>query len=120
MMIDPNKQISSTTESALDPFLEPYSQQKITPEILQQLMALGVLDEKGQLLQDQLAMAQALRGGVGKKQYQTGIGGAFGAAADILNTINAQRQTDEARRQQEELLKQKAAGREQFAKLWGY
>jgi hypothetical protein len=105
-----------------DPYRQPATggQQQITPEMLQQLMQLGVFDEKGQQLQDQLAMAQALRAGVGKRQYSTGLGGAFGAMGDILNTINAKRETDAVRQQQDQLLQDKAAGRGQFAKLWGF
>jgi len=118
MIIDPDKGYGTIQQQEAQ---RPATQEtQLTPEMLQQLMELGVLDEKGTLLQDQLAMAQALRAGVGKKQYSTGLGGALGAAGDILNTINAKRETDAIRQQQEQMLKEKATGRGQFAKLWGF
>ena len=87
----------------------------LKPEDLKQLLGLGTLDEQGQLLQQQMAQAQALRRPSGT-QYTAPVAAGLGGLADVLNSVNGTIQTHQARSGQEALLKQKDEGRGLYAK----
>lgn len=83
---------------------------QMSPEELEQLLNLGTMDERGALLQQQMAQAEALRQPSGR-QYSTGLGAALGGIGDLTRQIAGTRQMDTLRQQQEALLGKKDAGR---------
>lgn len=87
---------------------------QMSPEELEQLLGLGTLDERGGMLNQQMAQAEALRQPSGR-QATTGWGAAFGGAADGLRNIQGMQQMDAIRKQQEALLGKKDAGRGLYA-----
>lgn len=96
----------------MDPELEALLSQ-LDPDTLQQLLGMGTLDERGQLLQQQQAMAQALR------QPQGGgyssVGGAIGAGlGDLVRGIGGGIASADLMKQQQALLGQKDAGRSAY------
>jgi hypothetical protein len=87
---------------------------QMTPEELEELLALGTLDERGGLLQQQMAQAEALRQPSGR-QHSTGLGAALGGIGDLTKFIGGTRQMDDLRAKQEALMGQKDAGRGLYA-----
>jgi hypothetical protein len=87
-----------------------------SPEELEQLMGMGTLDEKGGLLEQQMAQAQALRSNH-SQGHSTGLGAGLGGLADILNGYASGRQQKETGEQQQALLAQKDSGRNLYADL---
>lgn len=83
---------------------------QMSPEELEQLLGLGTLDERGGMLQQQMAQAEALRQPSGQ-QYSTGWGAALGGVGDLTRQIAGTRQMDALRQQQEAILGKKDAGR---------
>lgn len=86
---------------------------QMSPEELEQLLGMGTLDERGGMLQQQMAQAEALRQPSGR-QASTGWGAAFGGIADGLRNIQGTQQMDTLRQQQEALLNKKDAGRGKY------
>lgn len=82
----------------------------LSPEELQQLLGLGTLDERGALLSNQMAQADALMQPQGR-QYSTGLGAALGGIGDLTRQIAGTRQQEALLKQQEALLGKKDAGR---------
>lgn len=82
----------------------------MSPEELQQILGLGTMDERGALLQQQMAQAEALRQPSGR-QYSTGWGAALGGLGDAAKFIAGSRQMDKTQAGLEELLGKKDAGR---------
>lgn len=87
-----------------------------TPEELEQLFGMGTLDERGGLLDQQLAQAMALRQG-GGRQHTTGAGAALGGIGDVLNGVRSFQQEQQIRGQQQDLLGQKDAGRNLYVEM---
>lgn len=87
-----------------------------SPEELEQLMGLGTMDERGGLLEQQLAQAQALRTN-NSQGHSTGLGAAFGGVADMLNGYASGAQQKGLGAQQQGLLGQKDAGRNLYLEL---
>lgn len=86
---------------------------QFSPEELAELIGLGTLDERGALLQDQMAQAQALRQPQAG-HHTTGMGAALGGLGDVVRGFAGARQTTALGAQQAELLGQKDKGREMF------
>ena len=88
--------------------------ESLTPEEQQQQQGLGTLDERGQLLDAQLAQARALQN---QPTAQRGtVGGAIGSGlAGVLDTVRGGLQERDVRGQQQALLGQKDAGRTAYA-----
>ncbi|AAK94390.1 hypothetical protein Mx8p55 [Myxococcus phage Mx8] len=84
--------------------------QQMTPEELEQLIGLGTLDERQGLLDQQMAMAQALQQPSGK-QSSTGWGAALGGLGDVVRGFQGQHKLQQAQAGMEDLLAQKDAGR---------
>lgn len=59
----------------------------MSPEQRQQLLGLGVIDEEQALLQQQMAMADALRQGSGQ-QYTSPFAAAVGGLGDVVGNIS--------------------------------
>lgn len=59
----------------------------LSPEQRQQLLGLGVIDEEQALLQQQMAMADALRQGSGQ-QYTSPFAAAVGGLGDVVGNIS--------------------------------
>lgn len=83
---------------------------QMSPEELEQLLGMGTLDERGAMLNQQMAQAEALRQPSGQ-QHSTGWGAALGGVGDMARQIAGTRQMDALRQQQEALLGKKDAGR---------
>src|SRR5512142_2332377 len=90
----------------------------LTPDVLQQLIALGGLDDQSSQLDEQMALANQLRQGDGRS-YHTGLGGAFGAAGDALRGYQAHQIMDDVKTQRGQITDQRTAGRMELAKLLG-
>ena len=90
---------------------------QLPPEALAQLMELGVLDEQGAQLEQQMQQAQALRHSAGAQQQSTGLGAGLAGLGDILNAVRGGLQSRDLRRQQQELLGKKTSGRSVLADL---
>lgn len=86
---------------------------QLTPEELQQLMGMGTLDERGQLLQQQLQMADALRQPQAG-EHSTGLGAALGGLGDVLRGTIGGIAGKQAMGKMEGLMGQKDAGRNTF------
>lgn len=87
---------------------------QLSPEDLEQLFGLGTLDERGDLLSQQMAMAEALRRPSGQ-QHTTPIGAALGGIADVAGAWGGSLAEQKLQGQQADLLKQKDAGRKAYA-----
>lgn len=96
----------------MDPELEALLAQ-LTPEQLQQYMGLGTVDERSDLVAQQLAQADALRGQA-MGDYSTPGGAALGGIGNIVEKMVGGYQGQELRGQQQDLLGQKDAGRMMF------
>lgn len=91
----------------------------LTSSTMHQLMALGGLDDKAVSLDEQMALANALRQGMGQK-HSTGLGGAFGALGDALSGYHSGKLMRDVKSGREALAGERTAGREELAKLLGY
>jgi hypothetical protein len=69
---------------------------QLSPEQLQQLMHLGTLNQRSDLIQQQMQQAIALRKPSGEKHI-TGFGAAVGGLADIGNSVVGQIRENKAR-----------------------
>lgn len=87
---------------------------QMSPEELEQLLGLGTLDERGEALQQQMALAQALQQPMGGQPSITPLGGALGALNNGLRYIHGQNQMEELQKQQQALLASKDKGRRDF------
>lgn len=86
----------------------------LPPEALQQLLALGTLDERGQLLANQMAQAQALQNHATAQRGT--VGGAIGSGlGGVVDAIRGGLAENQLRQQQQSLLGQKDAGRSAYA-----
>lgn len=97
--------------------MDDFSQlwESLPPEVQEQLLGMGTLDERGALLQQQMAQAEALRQPSGK-QYSTGLGAALGGMGDLARTIGGTMDMSRLQKEQEALLGKKDAGRMSFAR----
>jgi len=84
--------------------------QQMTPEELEQLIGLGTLDERQQMLGHQMAQAELLRQ-PSNRHYSTGWGAALGGLADVVRAGQGQYQLEQAQQGMQDLLAQKDAGR---------
>ena len=84
------------------------------PAALQKMLNLGTLDERGDLLQQQLMQAQALRGQA-MPQHSTGAGAALGGLGNVLSGVSGDLQSAHINKEQGALLGQKDAGRSAYA-----
>jgi hypothetical protein len=89
---------------------------QLSPELMQQLMALSTLDEEGQGYDEQLAQAQALMQPVGGG-HTTGLGAALGGIGDVLRSGIGAYKGSQAHKSKSELLGKKTAGRNAYANL---
>lgn len=87
----------------------------LPPEVQEMLMGMGTLDERGALLQQQMAQAEALRQPSGR-QYSTGLGAALGGIGDFARQVAGTRGMDKAQGDLAALLDKKDAGRMAYAK----
>lgn len=83
---------------------------QMTPEELEQIFGMGTLDERGALLNQQMAQAEALRQSSGK-QYSTGLGAALGGLGDVTRMVGGTMDMNRLQKEQEALLGKKDAGR---------
>lgn len=89
---------------------------QLTPEQLQQLIALSTLDEEGESFDEQMQQAQALQQPSGHR-YSTGLGAALGGFGDVLRSAYGGYQARQAKEGKADLLKRKGEGRKTFADL---
>lgn len=94
----------------------------MTPEekemALTQILGLGTLDEQDDMYQEQMAMADALAP-KGPRNWGPGAAGPIGAIADVFGAgVNAYKQ-NQFMKERDKLLKDKVAGRREFAKIMG-
>lgn len=87
----------------------------LPPEALQQLLGMGTLDERGDLLQQQLLQAQALQNPT-SGDHSTGMGAALGGLGDVFRSVGGGMQQNKAQGQQLDILGKKDAGRAAFAR----
>lgn len=88
---------------------------QLPPEALEQLLGLGTLDERGGLLQQQLAQAEALRQ-PRQQQHSTG-GGAIGhGIGNLFRGIHGTIQGGQAQAGMQDLMGQKDAGRSAYVR----
>jgi hypothetical protein len=87
-----------------------------SPEELEQLMGLGTLDERGALLDGQLAQAQALRTN-NSQGHSTGLGAGLGGLSDVLNAYSSVRDQKAVGAEQQALAGKKDAGRNLYVEL---
>jgi len=88
---------------------------QFTQEELQQLMGLGSMDERQQLVRQQLAQAQALRDPI-SGQHSTGMGAALGGLGDVFRGIGGQAQGSTSQGKMMDLLKQQDIARLLYSK----
>ncbi len=91
----------------------------IDEETLAQLMELGVLDDQGNILDQQIQQASALRGSPGPQGRQAGnfymAANPLEHAAHALQGYKAQNDMEEMRKAQQEMLTKQTEGRKKFA-----
>lgn len=87
---------------------------QMSPEELEQLLGLGTLDERGEALQQQMALAQALQQPTGGHPSITPLGGALGALNNGLRYIHGANKLEKLQKDQEALLAKKDEGRGLF------
>lgn len=87
---------------------------QMSPEELEELLRLGTLDERGALLEQQLAQAQALRQ-PDNRQHYSGFAGAMAGLSNAANNVYGAYQQKKLGEQQQALLGQKDAGRGLYA-----
>lgn len=92
--------------------------ESMPPEMVDQLLGLSVMGEKGGLLQEQLAQAQAM-GQPSGRQFSTGMGAGLGGLGDLLRQLGGGLREKDLRGQQSALLSEKLAGRKALAGLIG-
>jgi hypothetical protein len=98
----------------MDDTTNPYGDFSAIPDdVLAELLGMGTLDERGDLLAQQMQQAQALRQG-GGGQHSTGIGAVLGGLSDSLRYVQGTEKMDSLRAQQEALLDKKDAGRGRY------
>lgn len=85
-----------------------------SPEELEQQVGMGTLDERGQLLDAQLAQARALQNRP-MAQHSTAAGALGSGLASVLDTVRGGLMEKDLRGQQQALLAQKDAGRTAYA-----
>lgn len=86
---------------------------QMSPEELEQLLSMGTLDERGDLAQQQMAQAEALRKPSGQ-QYSTGWGAALGGVGDMARFIGGTRGMEASQADLEAILGKKDAGRGKY------
>jgi hypothetical protein len=84
--------------------------QQMDPEELKQLLGLGTLDERDELLQQQMLQAQAL-GQPNRTQHSTALGAALGGLGNVAGAIGGGIGNAQSMAGREALLGQKDAGR---------
>jgi hypothetical protein len=89
--------------------------QQFSPEVWAQLVEMGVVDDRGQILDQQLAQAIAMRHEPSQRHSTLG-GGALGAAGDILQSANSYAREASLRKDQQKLLDEKKAGYDAVAR----
>lgn len=89
----------------------------LSPEELQQLMGMTTLDERGGVIQDQIAQALAMRQPV-SGQHSTGMGAALGGLGDVLGNIGGGIQNKMLRGEQQGNLAKKDAGNSLYGSVW--
>lgn len=89
---------------------------QLSPEEIAELMGMGTLDERGSLLDQQLAQAQALRQPQ-SGPHSTGMGAALGGLGDAVRSFSGGIQELGLRDQQRGLLNQKDQGRQKFLEM---
>jgi hypothetical protein len=99
----------------MDDFLDL---ENMSEEEIAQLMELGILDDQGNILDKQLAQAQAVRNAPGPEGRDSGrVYTAANPLEHIVNAaqgIKAGREIEDIAKKQEELLAQQTAGRKTF------
>lgn len=83
----------------------------LSPQLLQQLSALGGYGDETGLIEQQMRQAMALRK-PGGEHHTTAGGAIFGGLADALNNVLGAREESQLRGQQKALIGQRAAGRQ--------
>lgn len=95
---------------------------QMDPAVLDELMRLGTLDERNALLEQQIAQAQALRQ-PDNAQHYSALGGVLGGLNSAIGNIYGTYKTEKAAAEQQNLLKQKDAGRglyvQEMMRLYG-
>lgn len=93
---------------------------ELSDEQIQQLMDLGIIPDKQDILLDQIKQAQSLRYG-SKAPEMRGQAGGYSTAASPLEFLaytlqgrQANKELEQLRAKQEELLKQQASGRKDY------
>lgn len=89
---------------------------QMTPEQLDALMELGVLDDQDSQLQQQMAQAQALQQ-PSEHQYRTPAGALIGGLGNIFNAGMGGYQQTQIQKQQQDILDKKRKGRKLYAEM---
>lgn len=90
----------------------------LPPEVLEQLMALSAMDERGAGLQRQMIQANQLANGP-EKSYHGPIGAGLGGLAGAVNGLTGTLHEQDLRRDHDALLAEQVEGRKAFAGLLG-
>lgn len=92
--------------------------ENLDPEVLQQLMELGIIDPQMKSLDEQITTAQAIRGRRSPEGTHTGrvyvAASPLEHAAYAMQGIKAGKDMDKARLEQQKLLAQQVRGRQSF------
>lgn len=88
----------------------------MTPEMQNQMLAMGTLDERQAMLDRQMQQAELLKQGSGK-QYSTGMGAALGGLADVIRAGQGQYMGQTAEAGIQDILAKKDAGRQAYGDL---
>lgn len=89
---------------------DPSFLQMLPPDLLRRSADLSNAVPQENILEEQLAQANALRN-AGGERHSTGLGGLFGALGQGLNSLNGTLQTNNLRQKQQEQLGGEAATR---------
>lgn len=89
----------------------------LSPEELKQLFGMSTLDERGNVIQDQMRQAMALRDPI-SGQHSTGMGAALGGLGDVFRGIGGGVAERGLRADQQENLGKKDAGNQLYGKIW--
>lgn len=89
----------------------------LPPEVLEQLIGLGTLDEQQALLEQQMQQAQALRGSGMAQGHRTGVGAGLAGLGDVLNGVRGGLDAQRLQGEMGGLLEQKKKGRSVYADL---
>lgn len=94
----------------------------MTPEerqqAISQIVGLSGLSQEDELLQQQLARAEAM-GAPSGRQYSTAIGAALGGAGDLIAGISSAKRAGDIGKQRKGLIDKGTAARERYAQLVG-